>query len=216
MTNGPQRPNPKVLLVEGESDLHFVNHVFKKLGLNLDFEISNKNRLSKVLDSIYTEVTSPNRDVVGIMVDADDCLSTRWHEVIDKLQNAGVDVPSSPHAAGTIIEAAANRARVGIWIMPDNQSPGELEDFVIDMIPDQDLVWPRSVVYIDDIVGMFPRPKNRFSDGKIDRAKLYAWLATRSMPPHIGAAIGAGDFNLDTSRCKTFVAWLERLFADGA
>ena len=214
MNNTSQQPNPKVLLVEGLSDLHFVNQLLQQLELNSGFEISNRLSLSSLLDSIFAEINGPNRDVVGILVDADDVVSDRWDDVIKPLRDAGVEVPSFPDPAGTIIEATADRPRVGVWIMPDNQSPGELEDSVIDMIPDQDLVWPRSVVYIDDIVGMFPRPERRFSDGKIDRAKLYAWLATRKNPPHIGAAIGAGDFNLDASQCKSFVDWLERLFGN--
>ena len=198
-------------MVEGLSDYHFVRQFLDQLDMELDFEVSDRAGSSGVLGSIYAEVAAPHRDVVGILVDADDDLEARWREVADRLLGAGVSVPSSPDVDGTIIDATADRPRVGIWIMPDNRSPGELEDFVIDMIPNSDLVWPRSVNYIDGI----PISEREFSEGKTDRAKLYAWLATRRQPPHIGAAIGAGDFELDTSRCRVFIDWLERLFAIG-
>ena len=203
--------NPNVLMVEGLSDYHFVRQLLDQLELGLEFEVSDRSGLSGVLDSTYAEVAAPHRDVVGILIDADDDLDTRWREVADRLSSAGVSVPSSPDVDGTVIDATADRPRVGIWLLPDNQSPGELEDFVIDMIPESDLVWPRSVDYVDGI----PISEREFSEGKTDRAKLYAWLATRRQPPHIGAAIGAGDFDLSGERCRLFIGWLERLFTVG-
>lgn len=199
-------------MVEGLSDYHFVRQLLDQLELGLDFEVSYRSGLSGVLNIIYAEVAAPHRDVVGILVDADDDLEIRWLEVADRLLSAGVRVPSSPDVDGTIVDATADRPRVGIWIMPDNRSPGELEDFVIDMIPDSDSVWPRSMNYIDGI----PIREREFSEGKTDRAKLYAWLATRRQPPHIGAAIGSGDFDLETVRCEGFVNWLEGLYGDGS
>ena len=212
MTNEFSPPNPNVLMLEGLSDYHFVTQLLNQLELELDVEVSYKSGLSSVLASIYAEIAAPQRDVVGILLDADDDLASRWSEVADRLSDAGVSVPSSPEPQGTITDATEDRPRVGIWIMPDNRSPGELEDFVIDMIPDDDQIWPRSVNYIDGI----PISEREFSEGKTDRAKLYAWLATRRQPPHIGAAIGAGDFDLKAERCETFVGWLRRLYGDGS
>ncbi len=208
MTDEFAQPNPNVLMVEGLSDYHFVRQLLDQLELGLDFEVSNRAGLAGVLDSIYAEIAAPHRDVVGILVDADNDPESRWSEVEGRLVQAGVSVPSSPDPQGTIIDATADRPRVGIWIMPDNQSPGELEDFVIDMIPDCDSVWSRSVNYVDGI----PMSEREFSEGKTDRAKLYAWLATRRQPPHIGAAIGAGDFDLSGELCEAFVTWLRRLY----
>ena len=199
-------------MVEGLSDYHFVTQLLDQLELTLDFEVSQRSGSSGVLDSIYSEVASPNRDVVGILIDADDDLETRWRDVADRLLITDVSAPSLPDPQGTIIKATEDRPRVGIWIMPDNRSPGELEDFVIEMIPDSDLIWPRSVNYIDRI----PISEREFSEGKTDRAKLYAWLATRRQPPHIGAAIGAGDFDLSRERCEAFVGWLEGLYGAGS
>lgn len=53
--------------------------------------------------------------------------------------------------------------------MPDNRSPGELEDFVQTMIPGDDPVWPRSKQYIDDI----PDTLRKFKPKKKSRAELY-------------------------------------------
>ena len=90
--------------------------------------------------------------------------------------------------------------------MPDNCSVGELEDFVVQMIPVGDRVWPLSERYIDEI------PNPAFRPGKALRAKLYAWLAAREDPRHIGLAIRAQDLDVDGDLCRRFVAWLTRLF----
>ena len=58
------------------------------------------------------------------------------------------ELPDQPEPSGTIIEG---RLRIGIWLMPDNRSTGELEDFVGSMIPSGDPVWPLSEAYIDGI-----------------------------------------------------------------
>ena len=101
------------------------------------------------------------------------------------------------------------RPRVGIWLMPDNQSPGEIEDFVAAMIPDGDPVRPLAERYIDGI----PEADRKFAEGKIPRAKIHAWLAAREDPRRMGAAIGAGDLDTEVTLCQSFAAWLRRLFA---
>ena len=75
--------------------------------------------------------------------------------------------------------------RVGIWLMPNNKVPGELEEFVASMIPDGDPVWPLAKDYVDRI----PTKHRKFSDRKILRAKVHSWLATRTEPRKMGAAI---------------------------
>ena len=92
--------------------------------------------------------------------------------------------------------------------MPDNESSGELEDFVKQMIPTGDPVWSLSQRYIDGI----PQANRKFADRKKLRAQLYAWLATREDPKKMGSAIGAHDLNMDGILCKKFVVWLMALF----
>ena len=93
--------------------------------------------------------------------------------------------------------------------MPDNTSQGELEDFVVQMIPNCDPVLPLSQRYITGI----PTAARKFSEKKELRAQLYAWLAAREDPRQMGTAIRAGDLEVDGALCQEFVAWLTRLFS---
>ena len=125
--------------------------------------------------------------------------------VATQLRKADIVAPEEPDPAGTIIDGAP---RVGIWLMPNNQASGELEDFVARMIPTNDTVWPLSEKYVDGI----PKDARKFKPGKTLRAKVHSWLATREAPRKMGAAIGAGDLNVAAPEAVRFVEWLRRLF----
>lgn len=112
------------------------------------------------------------------------------------------------NSKGVIIDGKGGVPAVGIWLMPDNGSTGELEDFVIKMIKESDPVWPLAQSYVDNI----PDDDRKFSSAKSDKAKLYAWLATRKKPNRMGAAIGAGDLVTETQLNSLFMDWLSKLF----
>ena len=76
------------------------------------------------------------------------------------------------------------------------------------MIPTNDPVWPRSAAYVDGI----PATDRKFASEKALRAKVHSWLATRAEPRKMGAAIGAGDLNVEAPDVVRLVAWLRRLF----
>ena len=195
----------RVLLVEGQDDEYVVSRLLERHKSVLPFSILNKQTISKLLPSISLEIRAPDRQAVGILVDADDDIATRWDAVRGQLSKADIHPPTAPDSAGTIIDGTP---RVGIWLMPNNESLGELEDFVVRMIPDGDEVWPLSQRYIEEI----PEAERKFSAKKKLRAQLYAWLAARKDPRQMGLAIRARDLEVDGELSNTFVAWLTKLF----
>ena len=204
--------HPRVLLVEGPDDKHVVIHLSERSGLTQNFVIVEKEGINSLLDSIEVEVDIPGRTVLGIMLDANDDLDARWQAVTGRLNRIRQedhfdlpDLPAQPEPGGTIIEG---RLRIGIWLMPDNHSTGELEDFVGSMIPSGDPVWPLSEAYIEGI----PPADRKFAPGKIQRAKVHAWLATREEPRRMGLAIKARDLVTDAANTAAFVGWLRTLF----
>ena len=77
------------------------------------------------------------------------------------------------------------------------------------MMPDDDAIWPSSQSYINNI----STPDRKFSPEKTDKAKLYAWLATRREPSRMGAAINANDLETNGPLCRSFLEWLTKLFS---
>jgi hypothetical protein len=197
--------NDRVLLVEGTDDEHVVYHLCDGHQPMPQFSIQKKEGIENLLDNIGLEILAPDRKAIGIIVDANDDLDARWDAVANRLREENIEVPSSPDPTGTIIPSTP---RVGLWLMPDNKSPGELENFVSTMIPDNDPIWPRSQSYIDDI----PESDRKFTEKKILRAKVHAWLATREDPRPMGTAIRARDLHIDGTLSTTFAKWLRQLF----
>ncbi len=203
------QPNAsKVLMVEGRNDLHVVEHIRKQELHLVNFDVREMKNLDRLLDTIALEIKAPGREVVGLVIDANDSIDERWDTVMGKLKDIGIFAPNRPNEAGTIIEANENFPKVGIWLMPDNKSSGELEDFVQQMIASNDPVWPRSVSYIESI----PSEDRKFKKNKEMKAKVYAWLSTIEPPGLMGFAISSGYLRCDGHLCKSFVAWIEKLF----
>lgn len=208
-----------VLLVEGQDDRHVIYQLIDRCTRCAEmphFGVIDKSSFSELLGSISGEINAPGREVVGIMVDANDDPQKRWNEVQGKLEAvlhkppcemSKKDIASQylRKPEGLILKS---NPRIGVWMMPDNDSSGELEDFVMQMIPRRDTVWPLSRNYISDI----PDGHRKFDAGKVQKAELFAWLATRKEPGRMGAAIGAGDLSVDGPLAKKFLKWLSDLF----
>ena len=197
----------KLLLVEGQDDRHVVRHIRNQLNLNIDFQIDDRQGWESLRETIPIEMRVASRQSLGILVDADTSMEDRWRGVRDALSRSGLilPIPRDPHPGGTIIDG---EIRVGVWLMPDNGRAGELEDFIAEMIPAGDPVWPLAQQYINRI----PAGDRKFRDRKILKAQLHAWLAAREEPRPMGSAIRTGELQVNGALCRTFADWLTRLF----
>ena len=195
----------RVLLVEGDDDKHVVGRLSQSQPDMPEFDIRDKNGFSNLVPAIGPEIKVAGRVAVGILVDANDNPDRRWQAISDRVRNVGINPPPAMDPGGTVIEG---RPRVGIWLMPDNGSAGELEDFIARLIPAGDPVWPKAQAYIEDI----PVADRKFAAGKIQRARIHAWLAAREEPRKMGAAIRTRDLNAAAPLATTFSAWLRALF----
>lgn len=208
MNRYPPESSNRVLLVEGPDDERVITQIRERRGLTPSFRIQAAGGVSELFRSMELLLSDQEVEVVGIVVDRDVNLSSRWDAARNRLRDAGFDAPRQPDPGGTIIFETEDLPRVGVWLMPDNESAGELEDFVARMIPGDDSVWPLSRDYIDGI----PVADRRFTESKTQRAKVHAWLAAREDPRQMGQAIRARDLEVDGELCEKFVAWLRRLF----
>ena len=169
------------------------------------FDIRDKGGIDNLLASIGPEVKAPGRMAVGILPDANDDPEARWNALRHRLADQHFDLPERPDPNGPVIDGSP---RIGIWLWPDNQEPGELENFVEAMVPRRDGVWPLAQAYVDGI----PEPERRFPLGKTLKAQLHAWLATRRTPGRMGSSIGTGELEVDGPLAERFADWLRRLF----
>ena len=206
-------PGSNALLVEGVDDEHVLRHIGVVRGISSLFEVQNLSGSANLLDHIPTRLGASigNDDVVGIVIDADANPDSRWQSIRNILTSAGYrDVPSTPNPNGTIIEPPVEPPlpRVGVWIIPDNQTPGTLEDFLHFLIPQQpNALFSHVTASVDSI------PEQRFSQNDKPKAVMHTWLAWQQEPGRpYGTAITARFLDPDVPQVNVLVTWLERLF----
>ena len=222
----PSNSNAGVLLVEGVDDKHMVWHLCdREPGIFLadrtgvqfrvtvhaqssTFQIMEQDGRPNVLKAISRLLKASGQKPFGIVIDADDDIGKAWEDVVNEFSGSSIQLPASPDPAGTIIPRHGFTPKIGIWLMPDNQACGELEDFALPMIRENDKVWPLSECYIEGV----PTLERKFVPEKISKAKVHAWLATKKEPGRLGAAVGVGDLDVNVPVCKGFLGWLMRLF----
>ena len=201
--SGPEPP--KLLLVEGVDDKHVVEHLCRKLVPDLAFRCQDTGGSDPLLKAISPAMRPLERTALGILMDANDDLAARWQAIGHRLLGEDVQLPPQPERGGTVIDSDP---RVGVWLMPDNSTPGELESFVAELVPKDDPVWPLAKRYIDGISAEL----RQFPPSKELRAKLHAWLATRKEPRRMGAAIGTTELDAGVPLAGQFADWLRTLF----
>ncbi len=202
-------PPAKLLLVEGADERHLIECLWKRCQYPESFKICDKQGVSRLMDSISLEAKTSGRTALGILMDANSDPTARWQAIGYRLAKVGINVPTSMAPTGTIINGGDDHPRVGIWLMPDNRSQGQVEDFVRELVPRGDSIWPLAESYINGI----PEADRKFKPQKILRARIHAWLAAREEPRRIGLAVTSGDLDATALAARKLINWLRQLFA---
>jgi len=219
----------KKLLVEGKNDQIVISTLCEKHDIWVKnrgheskkkpkekpfaFDCVNRTSVEQLLDRVAfeSELAESDLETMGIVVDADDNLAGRWQSVTDRLQECGFPraaLPSQPDSNGTVI-VAPDLPRVGVWLMPDNQLGGKLEDFVKLLIPEADDLWP----YAQNCVAGIAPTERLFTDVDLIKAQIHTWLAWRKEPGiPMGVAITSRCLDANSPQAQVFVEWLRRLF----
>ncbi|KHD09042.1 hypothetical protein PN36_23570 [Candidatus Thiomargarita nelsonii] len=131
----------KLLIVEGIDDKYVISRLLQRRKITYEnFEIHDANGIKQSLNTFYCAIKSGNYEVIGIVVDADSDLLERWQELRKRLiKEEYQQIPQNPHPKGTILsDPEEELPTVGIWIMPNNQKTGMLEDFIRFLVPEGD------------------------------------------------------------------------------
>jgi len=146
------------LLVEGKDDEHVFYSLLEHYQVPERFKIKNKEGIDRLLETLDVEIDQSGLERLGIVVDADTDIVTRWQSLRNILINCGYSgVPVTPAPNGTIL-IQENRPVVGIWLMPDNEVAGMLENFVSFLVPVDDLLWPMAGEIVRQVMEKDCRP----------------------------------------------------------
>ncbi|MCK6627368.1 MAG: hypothetical protein L6R45_19595 [Anaerolineae bacterium] len=208
------------LLVEGKNDQHVIWALCEMYQLPETFDVivpvgdnegENSGGIETLLADIPVRLKESGLKTLGMVVDADEDIQACWRSIRSRLQKAQYDIPVQPSQEGFIL-SLPNRPRIGVWVMPDNQLPGRLEDFVGHLIPPKDGLKPIAEKTLQSIE---KKQLNLFRPIHRSKALIHTWLAWQETPGMpMGQAITARVLLHDQTLANSFVSWLRRLFVE--
>lgn len=213
----PRDPHhPHRLLVEGK-DLHALIALTSRHGFDYDAVGSDApfcqglGGWEPARDTFVLALHS-NLQRVGLVLDADRSPQERWRAVRAAVQrrHPALRLPEALPPQGWVGDLPFG-TRAGVWVMPDNQRPGRLEELLHAMLPPNDRLWPLAEHAVAQARGLDApfRPVDTL------KAQLATWLAWQHPPgaPY-GTAIRVGNLPVDPPEALSFVAWFGRLYRE--
>ncbi len=145
-----QKTLSKKLLVEGNDDKHVVLALCKKYAIAETFDVVDCKGIENLFEQIPIWFKTSGIDTIGVIVDADIDLNTRWHTIKNLLK---------PHGFSSTTEGLPDTGLIirngmqtfGVWIMPNNNTNGMLEDFISLLVPDSDKLLPIANTILKEI-----------------------------------------------------------------
>ncbi len=205
--------NGKMLMVEGTDDEHVLKHICGNRGIPHLDGVESHGNVEKLIESLGVRLKlSEEGDVIGVVVDADTDISSRWQSVRNRIIGVGYqEVPAQPSPDGTILYPPRGTLlpRLGIWIMPNNRTSGILEDFLRFLVPQPNILFDHA----EGSVATIPEGEQRFKPLDETKAIVHTWLAWQEDPGRpFGTAITACFLDPNVPEVDVLVAWLKRLF----
>ena len=184
----------RILLVEGEADKSFFKEICKTLGLHNSVEVAppkdvggpqnNKEGVFNHLPYLLNQLADAEVTRLAVIVDADSAVNGGGYQraikrVTKIVAPYGFTLKSDNSVAGVLFEHGDGLSDFGLWVMPNNDKEGMLED------------WIKSCVHSDehelftharDVVGELSQPK--FNPIHRSKAEVATWLAWQKNPGH--------------------------------
>jgi hypothetical protein len=201
----------RILLVEGKDDLHVFRALFGRRNLPRLSEIKDHEGWTQLLEAIPVRLKESDVEAVGVVLDADTSLTGRWESIRHRLSTAGYTTPSQPDAHGVVLYPPPGTLlpRVGVWLMPDNTVPGDLEAFLRFLVPSGNALFAYAAATVDGI----PENLRLFRPSDKPKALIHTWLAWQVEPGRpLGQAITAGFLEHTGAEVDRLIGWLERLY----
>jgi hypothetical protein len=187
----PSTPQPisqrKILLGEGSEEVFFFIALLKHLNI-ADVQVEHyggKNNLRNFLATLLRRPGFSNLVSVAVTRDADDDAKAAFQSVNSALDSVSL---SKPNASGVF---TSGQPRVGVFILPDGQANGMLEDLCLASVI-ADIAMPCVDQFFLCVENAGRKPNN------LSKARTRAWLASQIQPDkRLGEAAQAGywDFN---------------------
>lgn len=200
-----------LLIVEGKDDCHSILHLASQYSCETIFGIwqgeNDEGALEKFGGLLVASIPKRPR-ILGIVLDSDKGPSQRWFQIVKKLEGFGYSLPPEPSPNGTIIQGSESYPKIGVWLMPDNQAVGMLEDFLLQLAPKDAVDYARTCAQSAKSKGL-----GNYKTGHESKAVAHTYLAWQDEPGRpLGLAIKCRSFDINIDLAAHFMTWLKELF----
>lgn len=199
----------KKLIVEGKDDQHVIWAICEKFNLKESFDVLDCEGIDKLIEQIPERLKQSGLESLGVVVDGDTDISHRWNTLSSLISSLGFNVPDELPPNGLIVINEDN-IKIGVWIMPNNNLNGMLEDFIAFLVPKDDQLLPIVNQTLDNIEG---QGLNKYSSIHRSKATIHSWLSLQEDPgTPMGLAITKRFLTTEEQTCDLFINWLNELF----
>ena len=200
----------KVVLTEGKNDCHVILALCQHHSLPETFgfwDCGSDTQLLKTMSAFL--VRSEPLIAMAVVLDADNPnLSSKWASIKGRLEKEQYTVPDTPHSEGSILRQEG-RPTVGIWLMPNNNVDGMLEDFCTQLAPAESMKFSGECVKSAEDKGF-----SSFIPNHRSKAEIHTYLAWQDEPGRpLGQAITAKCLDPEHPIARQFADFLERVFS---
>lgn len=210
------------LLVEGSTERRLIPQLFKARGITWsDAErgsdvplIDNFGGVENILKAgtLAAEFKASGLERLGVIVDANGNAAGRWDAIRQRCQSELPDMSDLPRQIpeNGFVGERQNGSWFGAWIMPDNRHQGALEEFLLDLIPDDAA---ELVEYARHSVDGARERGAPLRDVDITKSVVHTWLAWQQEPgPQLHEAVMRRVLDPHHPQSQPFVSWFTRLF----
>jgi len=208
-----KRTKGPVIFTEGDNDCHVIVSICQKYGINESFGFYSCGSDDQCIKALRAKLYSSDiPDKLAIVIDADNpSLDAKWNSIKSILSDYMDDVPDIPDENGCVLELNKNLSkpiRLGVWFMPNNRIDGMLEDFCIELAPEESI--QLATEYIDKCI-----QNELWNCARTHRSKsiIHAFLAVQDEPGNpLGLALTKNNLNINHESVLVFRDWLNRVF----
>ena len=207
----------KILLVEGYNDKGVIEQVLNAYGINVDIEIKVCKGVDGMPDELRLHLKNPSAySAVAVIADADTNTDSRWQQIRNILHNTGMydcnRLPLPPEGAVLASVDSDISLKAGAWIMPINEYPGALVEFLIEMIPIEDELM---VEVENKLMELESQCKQRYAAKDRNKAKVQTYTAWERKPGiSVATAVKSRILNPHTPTADKFVEWIKEVFVN--
>ena len=183
-----------LLLVEGKDEENFFEVLLKKMeitGVQI-LDVGGKDKFRKNFEELTSITNFSQVEKIGFIRDAEkNKARSAFQSICSILKKFNLPIPASPATNGAIQNQ--NGIKLGIFIMPDNEQPGALEDLCLRSIEKEPLKCIKD--YLTCVKDMHPETKQK--NFNIPKAKIQTFLAAKTPIVNslgLGAQKGIWDF----------------------